>query len=131
MRRSLVSTVTQRVWPLATPFGSPGTRSTGPLATPFAAFLGVDGDPKGVASGPVDLVPGGLNFLGNFDGFATAENIKSGAVSDDHPVFPDAHAAHGGRAESARNFRDAPQRGFVDAIILRGMQRVFLHKIKP
>src|SRR5215467_8370766 len=71
-----------------------------------AALFGVHSDPERVAVLPVDLVPGGLNFLRNFDGLAAVENVQAGATRDDHLVFADAEPAHGRRADFARNFGD-------------------------
>ncbi len=66
----------------------------------------------------------------DFDRFAAIENVESGAVRDHDPVFADADAAHRGRAEAARDFRDRPQRGLVRAVVLRGVQRMLLHEIE-
>ena len=71
-----------------------------------AALFGVHSDPERVAVLPVDLVPGGLNSLRNFDGLAAVENVQAGATRDDHLVFADADPAHGRRADFARNFGD-------------------------
>ena len=79
---------------------------------------------------PIDLVPGGLNFLRNLDGLATVENVQPGAVRDDHPVFANADPAHGRRANFARNFGDGPKRRLVGAVVLRDVERVLLHEIE-
>src|SRR5277367_2431265 len=94
------------------------------------ALFGVNRDPQRLAVLPIDLVPGGLNFLRNFDWFAAAEKVKAGAVRDDHPVFSDAYAAHGGRADSVRDFRDRPQRRLVGAVVLRDVQGMFFYEIE-
>src|SRR5579863_6172783 len=51
-------------------------------------------------------------------------------MRDDHPVFADADAADGGRAETAGDFRDAPECRLVDAVVLRGVQRMFFYEIE-
>ena len=51
-------------------------------------------------------------------------------MRDDHPIFPDAHAAHGGRADFARNFGDGPERRLVGAIVLGDVERMFFHEVK-
>src|SRR5260370_30550035 len=79
---------------------------------------------------PVDLVPGGLNFLRNLDRLAAAENVKAGAVRDDHPILADAHTAHRGRADFARNFGGGPQRWLVGAVVLGDVKRMLLHEIE-
>src|SRR4029077_4515890 len=94
-----------------------------------AALFGVHGDPERVAELPVDLVPGGLNFLGNFDGLAAAEDVETGAVGDDHPVFTDADAADGGRANFVRDFRDGPERRLVGAVVLGDVERMFFYEV--
>src|SRR5207248_5860231 len=96
-----------------------------------AALFGIDGDPQSVRVLPIDLVPGRLNFLRDFYRFAAAENVEAGTMRDDHPVFADADSADGWRAETPRNFRNRPQRRLVAAVVLRGVERMFLHKIKP
>src|SRR6266567_1222841 len=105
-------------------------RGTERRADKNAPFLGVHSDPQGVPILPVDLVPRWLDFLRNFDGLAAAENIQTRAVRDQHPIFADAHTANGGRADFARNFRAGPERWLVGAVVLRGIKRVFFHKVE-
>src|SRR5262249_22927904 len=79
---------------------------------------------------PVDLVPGGLNFLGDLDRLAAVEDVQAGAVSDHYPIFADADSAGGRRAETAGDFRDGPQRGLVGAVVLGGEERMLLHEVE-
>ena len=95
-----------------------------------AALFRVDSDPHRVAVLPVDRVPRRLNFLRNLDWLAAAEKIEAGAVRDDHPIFADTDAANRRRAELARNFRDAPERGLVGAVVLRRVERMFFDEIE-
>src|SRR5262249_38813100 len=95
-----------------------------------AALFGVDRDPKRVAVLPIDLIPSGLDFLRDLNRFATAENVKSSAVRDDYPILTDADAAHGRRADFARDFRDGPERRLVGAVVLGDVERMLLHEVE-
>ncbi len=95
-----------------------------------ASLLGVDRNPQRVAVLPIDLIPGGLNFLRDFYGLATVEDVEAGAVRDHYPIFAEADATDRRRAQASRNFRDGPQRGLIGAIVLRGVQRMLLHEVK-
>src|SRR5580692_9614220 len=46
------------------------------------------------------------------------------------PVFADAYAADGRRAEAPGDFRDGPQRRLVGAVILRDVQRMLFDKVE-
>ena len=86
--------------------------------------------PQRVSGGPVDLVPQRLNLLRDFYRFAAGEKIQAGAVRDGRPVFAGVHAVHRRRAHGARDFGDGPVGGLVDAVVLRGMNRVLLDEVE-
>ena len=58
------------------------------------------------------------------------KSIEAGAVRDDNPVFADADAADGRRAQTPRDFGDGPERRLVCAVILRDVERMLFHKIE-